>query len=307
MENVATVILNWNSSADTANCVKSLNSAPNIVVVDNGSDNKELETLKNSLPKNIYLVVNDTNYGFAKGNNIGINFALKKFSPEFIMLLNSDTTASPDFLSPLLDIIRADNSIAAVQPKILKLNAPDIIDSAGQIPYKYGSVRDIGLNLPDGPTYQNTQEIFGACAAAVLLRVSALKNVGFFDEDLFCLFEDVDLSWRLRLAGYKIFYEPKSIIYHKRGISGTINKSNLTIRRFYGFRNCLITTLRYYPAKYIFLYTLVHLYRLFTAIFFKFRNNEKAPLFSLISKGLSDRKTINQNVNLRITQKNWII
>jgi GT2 family glycosyltransferase len=287
MYKTAIIILNWNSTEDTLNCLKSLKGDYDIIVVDNGSKEPP------KLPDNIHLILNDKNYGFSAGNNQGIRYAIEHFNPEYILLLNSDTITTPNFLEPLITLMHSDPNIAAVQPKILRLDGQGrsltIIDSAGQVAYIYGSVRDTGIGKPDGPRHQKRKEIFGACAAAVLYRVSALKEVGLFDEKLFCLFEDVDLSWRLRLKGYKIIFEPDSVVYHKRGVSGKIRRENKIIRRFYGFRNCLVVTIRYYPLHYIILSLPIHLYRLMTALYFKFRYRINAPFFSLIFNELKRR------------------
>lgn len=290
MYKTAIIILNWNSTEDTLNCLKSLKGDYDIIVVDNGS--KEPPKIDN-----VHLILNDKNYGFSVGNNQGIRYAIEHFSPDYILLLNSDTITTPNFLEPLVSLMQTDPQIAAVQPKILRLDyvrgpASDIIDSAGQIAYCYGSIRDMGIGKPDGPRYQKRREIFGACAAAVLYRLTALQEVGLFDERLFCLFEDVDLSWRLRLKGYKIMYEPGSVVYHKRGVSGKIRKENKIIRRFYGFRNCLIVTIRYYPIIYILIFLPIHIYRLITALFFKLRYRIKASLLKFLFSSLKERINI---------------
>lgn len=274
MQDVAIIILNWNSTVDTLNCINSIKEVYPIIVVDNGS------TEPPRINK-IHLILNDKNYGFAAGNNQGIRYAIDNFHPEYILLLNSDTIVTPDFLKPLISSIQSNPKIAAVQPKILAMDRTTI-DSAGQIAYGWGSVRDIGLGKPDRPEYNEKKEIFGACAACVVYRVSALKETGLFDERLFSLFEDVDLSRRLRLKGYKIMYEPASVVYHKRGVSGVITKANKIIRRFYGFRNCLFVTIKYYPLYLVIAFLPIHLYRLFIALYFKFRYRIKAPLFKLI-------------------------
>lgn len=282
MYKTSIIILNWNSTEDTLNCLKSLKGDYDIIVVDNGS--KEPPKIDN-----VHLILNDKNYGFSVGNNQGIKYAIEHLKPEYILLLNSDTLVTPNFIEPLISLMQTNPRIAAAQPKILKAATPGIIDSAGQIAYCYGSVRDIGIGRPDGPLYQQRREIFGACAAAVLYRVKALQEVGLFDERLFCLFEDVDLSWRLRLKGYKIMYEPGSVVYHKRGVSGKIRRENRIIRRFYGFRNCLIVTIRYYPIIYILIFLPIHIYRLITALFFKLRYRIKAPLFKFIFSSIKER------------------
>lgn len=287
--NVPIIILNWNNTGDTQNCIDSVKDACPIIIVDNGS--KEPPRINPVARKGgAHLILNDKNYGFAYGNNQGIRYAIGHFHPEYVLLLNSDTITAPDFLKPLISAMQSDPKTAAVQPKILAMDRATI-DSAGQTAYSWGSVRDIGLGKPDQPKYNKRKEIFGACAAAVLYRVSALEETGLFDERLFSLFEDVDLSWRLRLKGYKIIYKPRSVVYHKRGVSGMITKENKIIRRFYGFRNCLFVTIKYYPLHLIIGFLPIHLYRLFTALYFKLRYRINASFFRLISSAIYEKST----------------
>jgi len=307
MENIAIIILNWNNAENTLNCIRGLTDITNIIVVDNGSEKNDLQILNKGIPKGVKLIVNPSNLGFSAGNNVGIKYAIETLGTDYIILLNNDTITSPNFIDPLIHIMQNDASVAAVQPKILKIKNKSIVDSAGQIAYKYGSVRDRGLNKVDNSDFQKKEEIFGACGAAVAYRVSALKDAGLFDEKFFCLFEDVDLAWRLRLKGYKIIYEPNSVVYHERGISGKINKHNKIIRRFFGFRNCLIVTLRYYPKSLIFLFMPIHLYRFFTALYFKLKYNINEPFIQIIRNTIKERDSIQKSNFIRQIQAKWII
>ena len=293
MEKISIIIINWNSTSDTLKCIESIAGNHNIIVVDNGSSPIQAEQLKNNLSNDITLITNDKNYGFAKANNQGIQYAIKHFNPKFIMLLNSDTKTTENLISTLVSTIQSDPLIAAVQPKILKMttssNGTPIIDSAGHIAYPWGSIRDMGLGKKDSPLFNVRREIFGACAAVCIYRVSSLLKIGCFDERLFTLFEDVDLSLRLRQKGYKIVYEPKALSYHKRGVSGKINEKNIVLRKFYGFRNCILINIKYYPLIYIIIFFPIHSYRLLTAVYFKSRYKIKDPFFKLIKVFFRER------------------
>lgn len=307
MENrVTAVILNWNNAKDTIDCVKSLNMACNVVIIDNGSSKEQIEILTKNIEKNVRLIFNRENTGFAKGVNQGIIHAIENSRPDFILLLNNDTVVESGFLTPLISTITKDKNIGAVQPKILKMENHKIIDSAGHVAFGYGSVRDIGIGKPDSPEFHIPREIMGACGAAVLYRTKALLDVELFDEDLFCLFEDVDISWKLQLKGYNIMYEPASIVYHKRGISGKVTGNNLIVRRFYGFRNCLLISLKYYPIFYLLFFAPVYIYRFFTALFFKNKYSLKDPFWALISKAFKERKYFQKNPLIKSLQKKWI-
>lgn len=316
MDRVAIIILNWNSTKNTLNCLKSLATLTyqncEVIIIDNGSLPSEIETLKKKLPPKVNLIANNKNYGFAKGNNQGIYYAIEKFHPDYILLLNSDTVVTPSLLEPLISLMHKDPEISTVQPKILKMYNISVLDSAGQTAYSYGSTRDIGIGKLDAQEFQQRREIFGACSACALYRISSLKKTGLFDEALFSLFEDVDLSWRLRLKGYKILYEPAAAVHHKRGISqpslNDINtKSVRALRRFYGFRNCLIITIKYYPIYYIVKFLPIHLYRLIIGLFYKIRFRFKAHFFKAIFTAIKSRRVIQRRPLIGKVRKRWII
>lgn len=350
MNEVAIVIINWNNSNTTLNCLRSIKDNYRIIIVDNNSAKDEVEKLKMELPENAHLILNDKNYGFAVANNQGIRYAIEHFRPDYIMLLNHDTISTLNFLEPLVRLMQKDHGIGAVQPKILRLNngvprvntrgsnrcAPprseegrhpertfipgftpgvfprrdkSTIDSAGQITYSDGSVRDIDIGKIETEMHMHRKEIFGACAAAVLYRTNALLETGLFDERLFILFEDVDISWRLRLKGYKIFYEPDSVVYHERGISkpGQKEKYIKVLQELYGFRNCLAITLKYYPLHYIIKFLPVHIYRLIMWLKLRIRHDVKIPSLKFILSELKERKMIQKSPFIKDIQRRWIV
>jgi GT2 family glycosyltransferase len=279
---VSIVILNWNGWKDTLECLESLCRISynnySVIVVDNGSTDdsfsKIIEFAERGLShhrisldiivideeeakfgrgskhpasdKEFILIKNHKNYGFAGGNNVGISYALKSLNPKYILLLNNDTTASRSFLKELVDAMETDENIGSVQSLLLRPGGK-IIDSLGQEMSKMGS-SDAGFGMPyiEG-SLMDKSEIFGPCAAAALYRSDMLKEIGLFDDDFFVIYEDVDLSWRMRLRGYSSFLISKSVIHHKRGISGTKFSGEGDLRRYYLYKNWWLIALRYYP------------------------------------------------------------
>ena len=206
---------------------------------------KEKEITRLPSNKRLIMIKNDRNLGFAGGNNVGIEYALKTLDPKYILLLNNDTFVDQFFLAKLVEAIEVDEKIGSVQSLLLKPDGKHI-DSLGQALFEDGP-KDIGI----GSKYQgavNKIEIFGPCAAAALYRSTLLRDVGLFDESFFTIFEDVDLSWRTRLKGYSSFLVPSSLVYHKRGVSSgwKISKPSRTTR-YYSIKNWLIIAIRYYP------------------------------------------------------------
>ncbi|MBI4814175.1 MAG: glycosyltransferase family 2 protein [Methanobacterium sp.] len=227
--------------------------------------------LESNFSKKLILIKNHENYGFAGGNNIGMDFALEYLNPDYVLLLNNDTTVDEYFLDELLKLAGNNESVGSVQPVLLN-DSGETIDSLGQECYWWGA-EDICMGYPlknsistnstvDGTVgingIINDMEIFGSCAAAALDPSEVLKKTGLFDEDFFVELEDVDLSWKIRLCGYKSFLAGKARVYHKRGVSGTISsqdlikgmkKDSMVLKWHRQSKNWLIIVLRYYPAE----------------------------------------------------------
>lgn len=184
-----------------------------IVVIDNHSSDSTVGYIKEIMPS-AKVIVNRKNTGFATANNQGY-FLAQKNNSDYAVLLNQDTIVEKTWLTRLVKTAESDDKIAAVQPKILLHPRTDLINSLGN------SIHFLGFAFCNHYQEKNNQnvslpfELPYASGAAVLLKMPALKKTGLFDDRLFMYHEDVDLGWRLRLAGYKIMLDPLAIIYHK--------------------------------------------------------------------------------------------
>jgi hypothetical protein len=190
------------------------------------------------------IVETGANLGFAGGSNVGIRRALAR-GAEYVLLLNNDTVVPPDFLRPLVQLLAAHQGVGAVQPLLMRYGQEGTIDSLGQ---EIGTfvARDIGFGqtselIPDAP-----REVFGPCHAAVLFRRDVFERVGLLDERFFMVFEDVDFSWRMRELGISSWLEPRSVVHHKRGVSG--QTANRRVRYHIG-KNGLYVKVRYHPMR----------------------------------------------------------
>jgi GT2 family glycosyltransferase len=191
----------------------------------------ELENLKKvsldckNLPSNrkMTIIKNGSNYGFAKGNNIGIKYALNTLKPEYILLLNNDTVVTRNFLLELVKTANHDK-IGITGPKILKYHNPEIIDSTGHMLVN-GRIIDRGHEKLDTGQYNGMTVVFGAIAACCLYSSSMIREIGLFNESFFMVYEDAELSWRAFIKGFKAVYVPSACIYHKRGSS--MNKKSV--------------------------------------------------------------------------------
>lgn len=219
---LAIIIVNWNSYEVTANCLESLRSVSydnfKIVVVDNGSEDQSGDRLKYDFPE-IVLLKNSENKGFTGGNNRGIQYALDS-NFEMIMLLNNDTVATPDFATILVNKLESDESIGAIQPKIMFNQERDVIWSGGSSFSKlWYLTKSEGMGEKDFGQYDEPKELPWVTGCCFLTRSSIVKEVGLLDDHFFIYYEDTDWSFRIRDRGYKLLYEPMSKIYHEVGKS----------------------------------------------------------------------------------------
>ncbi|MBU7024200.1 MAG: glycosyltransferase family 2 protein [Theionarchaea archaeon] len=327
---VVVVILHWGSPKDTIECLQSLHDTNYdplaILIVDNSSEsdritsitsqiaalttfNVEILTREESevttphLTRGITIITNEKNYGFAEGNNIGIRFALK-MNPDYILLLNNDIVVDPSFLTELVVTCENDPEIGAAQPKLLRRSDPHYIDSVGQELHSDGAIRDIWFDKKDDGRFDTVHEIFGACAAAEIVKKHVLDEIGLLDPDFFLIFEDVDLSWRIRLAGYKVVLVPTSLAYHNRGVSGNLSATT----RYYQTRNKLYIILKYFPLQYIVMFLPSYAYMLLQFIRLDHVLNKKS-LGSFVVKIktiLLERQHIHILPHYREVVKHWI-
>ncbi len=228
------IILTYNAQKYIKKCIDSVlgQNYPNIeiIVIDNNSVDETKNLLRTKYQaQNIKIIFNENNIGFAAGQNQGIRVSGGKY----ILCLNQDAWISKDFIKNAVEILEKDEKIAAIQGKLIRYDFQnnkilDIIDTTGLTMLKNRRI----INRDQGTSVQilkrnETEEVFGADGAAPIYRREALEDTklpkleqdGFeyFDEDFFIYKEDVDLSWRLRLYGWRIIYAPFCVGYHSRG------------------------------------------------------------------------------------------
>jgi GT2 family glycosyltransferase len=215
--NIAVIVLNWNGEEDSLNCIKALKKQTtlhDIIAVDNASSDNFVSVVRQKYPE-IAVLENTDNLGFAGGVNTGIRHAINN-DYEFVALINNDATPDPTWLENLLKSAN-DTKIGIVTGKLLK--TAGTIDSTGDLYTSWGLAYPRGRNEADTGKYDLEEEVFGATGGASLYRIEMLKEIGLFDEDFFAYYEDVDLSFRAQLAGWKVIYNPKAVAYHKIGAS----------------------------------------------------------------------------------------
>jgi GT2 family glycosyltransferase len=205
------IIPNYNGKPFFKKCFESLknqNHPFHTIVVDNASQDGSADYIRINYSE-FTLMENHENLGFATAVNQGI----KASNSEFVLLLNNDVQLEPEAISNLLKCIKKDENIFAVSSKMIQYNDPTKMDDAGDEYTILGWTRKVGYGKsPDA--YTNEREIFSACAAAAVYRRNIVEELGYFDENFFAYMEDVDISYRARINGYKCFYCPQAVVYH---------------------------------------------------------------------------------------------
>jgi GT2 family glycosyltransferase len=187
-----------------------------LIIVDNGSSDGSVEYINEYYP-DLTLIENKENLGFAAAVNQGIKIS----SSDYVFLLNNDVELESDCVSNLLKCIEKDENIFAVSSKMVQYNDRNKMDDAGDEYTILGWTCKVG----DGKSpdlYTSKRETFSACAGAAIYRKDILDKLKYFDENFFAYMEDVDISYRARIWGYKCVYCPEAVVYHLgSGTSGS--------------------------------------------------------------------------------------
>jgi GT2 family glycosyltransferase len=265
---VSIIILNYNGAAVVERCIQSVlgTSYSNfeVIFVDNASVDGSYESILNQFghDSRLHFVKNTENKGFAEGNNVGLTYA----RGSYITLLNNDTEVEKNWLTELIKVGESDQKIGIVQSKLFFWYNPDVLESAGAFIDKCGYGFERGFVKGEN-IYETVDEVFYANGAAVTVKVQALKKmspgkVELFDSDFFFAYEDVDLSWRMRLTGFKTVIAPCSIVYHRRSTTTSRKRGRLV---FHHCKNRILTLVKNYNlsnlAKYLPLLIVLELVR----------------------------------------------
>jgi GT2 family glycosyltransferase len=246
---LAIVILNYNTCHLLNTYLPSVVNYSNghrIIFVDNASKDESVSFVKENYPQ-IELIQLDKNYGFTGG----YNRALKQIEAKYYCLLNTDVQVTENWTQPIINLMESDETIAVCQPKLLsyiKKNKFEYAGAAGgyidYLGYPFCAGRVFETIEEDKGQYDQIKEIFWASGAAFFIRSELYHAFGGLDENYFAHFEEIDLCWRLKNAGYKIFTNPLSKVYHLGG--GTLNKTS-PFKTYLNFRNSLLTLYKNLP------------------------------------------------------------
>jgi len=207
-----------------------------IIVADNASSDDSVDFLQEHFPQ-VEILRLQKNFGFAKG----YNEALKQVEADYYVLLNSDVEVTAVWLEPIITLLEEQPAHGACQPKVLAHKNKNFFEYAGAgggwldaygYPFARGRIFDICEE--DNGQYNTTEEVFWATGAAMIIRSQVYHHLNGFDEYFFAHQEEIDLCWRIQLAGYRIFACPQSVVYHVGG--GTLPRGN-SKKTYLNFRN----------------------------------------------------------------------
>ncbi len=243
---VAVVILNYNGKEYLDQFIPTVieySPQAEVWVIDNASTDDSVEFLRKNF-LDVKLLELEGNFGYAGGYQKG----LEQIEADYFVLLNSDVEVTSNWLSPMITLLENDVQIAACQPKVLSWHQRDTFEYAGAaggfidiLGYPFCRGRVFETLEKDVGQYNDQLEVFWATGACLFIRASAFRQSGGLDADFFAHMEEIDLCWRLKMAGHKIYYTGNSVVYHVGG--GTLSNSN-PFKTFLNFRNSIALLLK---------------------------------------------------------------
>jgi GT2 family glycosyltransferase len=244
MPQASIIIPHWNGQQHLDDCLLALRRQTfkdfEVILADNGSTDGSQAYVRRCFPE-VRLLELFENRGFTGACNAAYDLA----QGEFVLLLNNDTEADPGWLTEVVDAFQRQPEVGIVASKILLFDRRDTFHTAGDFYCIDGRPGNRGIWQQDRGQYDREETVFAACGAAAAYRRRMIDEIGFLDDSFYFSCEDVDISWRAHLAGWKVLYAPTAIVYHKlKASSGTGPVSS-----FYDGRNFLYLIWKNYPTS----------------------------------------------------------
>lgn len=254
---VAVVIVNWNSWALLARCLRALAAQSyrdfSVTIIDNASREEMPHDLLAGYPK-ARLVRNTCNLGFAAANNLAVQQHTDH--SEWIALLNPDAFPEPDWLAQLMRATQTYPECSVFASRLLNAADPMRLDGDGDIYHISGRAWRAGHGQTIQQQSAAAHPVFSPCAAAGLYRRSVFNALGGFDEDFFCYFEDVDLGFRLQLAGYACLLIPSAVVHHLGSAASGGQHGDFAV--YHGHRNLVWTYFKNMPGILFWIFLPLH-------------------------------------------------
>lgn len=256
---VSIIIDNWNGKSFLNDCLRSIYSQKypsfEVIVIDDASIDDSVKFIQKKYPK-AKIIQNSTHEGFARANMRGVREA----KGTYLLFLNNDTTVTNNFLFPLVDLMISDSTVGAVQPKIKNLIDYHKLDDVVNFLTPFGFLYHYGYGENDSNKFEKKMISFSPKGACFLVKKEIFLQLGGFNSNYYCYFEETDFAWKLLLSNYRIYFEPASIIYHFGG--GSLHNQTSFNREYFSTRNrinSLLTNLSFgwlmfvLPLHFIFL------------------------------------------------------
>ncbi|MDI6644166.1 MAG: glycosyltransferase family 2 protein [Methanobacteriaceae archaeon] len=260
------------------------NKPINIIKISESEMSFKYEKIKNSSNPKLFIIQNDQNYGFAKGNNIGILYSIYKLESDYVLLLNNDTIVDKNFLNILIKFAEINNDFGLFSPLIYEYyDAEKIQYSSDKIKWYTGMIKKRKNDY--NSTLVETDTI---CGASMLIKRSTIEKIGLLPEDYFMLWEDIDYSTKAIINGIKCGYVPKSKIWHKGSVS--IGKASNPLRIKYSIRNSIIFWRKYsnHPIQFLsFLIFLIFIKLPILIVIGLKKHNKKKEVIKSVFSGFS--------------------
>ncbi len=219
-----------------------------IILVDNCSTDGSIEEVEKLCGDNAKLkIIRHRENRYSKGLNEGA----KASKGKYVVYFNNDIIVDPTYLKEAIDVFEERNDVAIIQGKLLSYFDHSKIDSIGETMDLFGNPITIGWREKDVGQYDQEQEILSASGSASIIRKSIFDEIGYFGEEYFIGYEDMDLALRVRAKGYKVLYTPKAIVYHMRGVTDLSDELRVRVRWHFN-KNRIMTMVKNYSIKSLF-------------------------------------------------------
>ena len=308
MNSLAIIVLNWNGADDTLNCVESLQQQtlrPEIIIVDNNSSDDSVERFEDHIKSQKkdapILIKNSQNLGFAGGINTGLIYA-KEHNFEYIGVLNPDAIADKKWCRALVDELST-HLDCGIATGIMQRRDGKTLDTTGDFYTTWGLPGPRNRDEPVKNAPSKPGEVFGATGGGAIYRAAIFDDIDMFDEDFFMYYEDVDLSFRAQLAGWKVRFTPEAIAYHKVGAS---SKKVPGLAVYNTFKNLPLVFIKNVPRQ-LFWYIGIRFFITYWLIFASaVRHGNGWPAFkgmlaSIIRKPAAYKKRLNIQKNRKVS------